>query len=453
MQIPLKIRQYILIFILLLAAIIGVFWITANEMPKYKNFMIFFIVLIASDFYLWYSIKNFIVKQKHFIKYSLSVLYWLSLIFSFVFFIALITVDIKNWNSIVRTYLTASILVFYGPKVFAITCLFLADVIRFFKFIYTFLFKRNKFNQKFYNSRWKPLLYFGNIVALLIFIMILRGMIYGEFNFKVKKVTLEFSNLPPVFDGLKIVQISDIHLGSWYGKKPLERAVSIINDLKPDIICFTGDLVNFTTSEAYPYEDVLRKLKAPMGKFSILGNHDYGEYVTWDSEALKSQNMIDLYDLQKRLGWNLLLNSNTKIEKDSSFLFIVGVENWGKNPRFPKKGDIKKAINGIDSNAFVILLSHDPSHWDEKISKNYQNIPLTLSGHTHGMQLGIDNECVFWSPAEYIYKNWGGLIRNEKSVLPQYLYVNLGLGVIGYPGRIGIMPEITLIELRSTSKQ
>ena len=280
-------------------------------------------------------------------------------------------------------------LLFYAPKIFAILCLFLADLVRLIKFSYTFIFKRNKFCQKFNNGRWKPLLYFGNLGALFIFIMLLRGMIFGEFDFKVKKVYIEFEKLPSAFDGLKIVQISDIHLGSWYGKAPLERAVNMINNLHPDIICFTGDLVNYTTSEVYPYEDVLKKLHAPLGKFAILGNHDYGEYVAWKNEHEKNQNMIDLYNFEKRIGWDLLLNSNARVEKDSSFIYIAGVENWGKNFRFPKKGDINKAMSDIDSNAFTILLSHDPSHWDEIISKNYQSIPLTLSGHTHGMQMEL----------------------------------------------------------------
>ncbi|MFZ4400061.1 MAG: metallophosphoesterase [Bacteroidales bacterium] len=448
MQIPINIRKTITIFMVLISSVIGVFFITAVEMPKYKGFMIFFILLIFSDFYLWNSVRNIISRQQQLLKYILSFFYWLSLIFSFIFFISLFLMDIKNWNVVYRTYITASMLVFYGPKVFAICCLFIADLIRLIKFIYTFIFKRNKFCQKFYNGRWKPLLYFGHLGAIIIFIILVKGMIFGEFDFKVKKVSIEFEKLPPNFDGIKILQLSDIHLGSWYGKKPLERAIQIVNDLHPDIICFTGDLVNYTSSEALPFEDELKKLNAPLGKYAILGNHDYGEYVTWQNKALINQNMIDLYNFEKRIGWNLLLNSNVKIEKDSNFIYIAGVENWGKNFRFPKKGNINKAISNIDSSAFIILLSHDPSHWDEIISKNFQNIPLTLSGHTHGMQLGISTENFEWSPAQYIYKHWAGLFLNEKSVISQYLYVNKGLGVIGYPGRIGILPEITLIELK-----
>ncbi len=338
MPISIKTRPIFITLIVLIASFIGVFFITANEMPKYRGFMIFFILLIASDFYLWSSVKKFISRQKRLIKYFSRFFYWLSLIFTFVFFIALLLIDTKYWNPVFRTYLTALMLVLYAPKVFAVICLFLTDLFRLIKFIYTFIFRRDRFLRKYNNKRWRSLLYFGNVGALFIFVVLLQGMIYGEFDFKVKKITLEFEQLPPAYDGLKIVQLSDIHIGSWYGKEPLEQAVKMVNDLEPDIICFTGDLVNYTTSEAFQYEDVFKKLDAPLGKFAILGNHDYGEYVVWENEAAKNQNMIDLYNFEKRIGWNLLLNSNAKIEKDSSFIYIVGVENWGKNFRFPKKG-------------------------------------------------------------------------------------------------------------------
>jgi predicted MPP superfamily phosphohydrolase len=353
----------------------------------------------------------------------------------------------KYWNAIFRTYLTGIMLVLYLSKIFAVCFLMMADILRFLKFAFTFIFHRNRFQQKFSNPRWKPILFLGNTLAIFVFLLLINGMINGEFDFKVKKIKLEFANLPAAFDGLKIVQISDIHLGSWYGKAPLLKAVNMINELHPDIICFTGDLVNYTTDEAYRFEDVLKQLSAPLGIYAILGNHDYGEYVMWKQEADKYRNLLDLYAFEKRLGWNLLLNRNICIEKDSSFIFIAGVENWGKSPRFPKKGDLRKAIQGIDSNAFCILLSHDPSHWEVMISKDYQQIPLTLSGHTHGMQMGYVTDKTEWSPAAFFYKHWAGLVSNPSSKQPQYLYINRGLGVIGYPGRVGIMPEITLFEL------
>jgi uncharacterized protein len=443
-----KSRQFIIIAIMLIAAFIGVFFVTAHEMPKYRGFMAFFLLLIIFDFYLWFSVRKFFQRNDGFIKYLLILTYWLSLILCFIFFIAQLSFDMKYWNPVFRTYLSGIMLVLYASKIFAVGFLLIADMLRFLKFAFTFIFRRNNFRQKFPNPRWKPLLYFGNTIAIFFLFLLINGMVNGEFDFKVKKIKLEFNQLPKAFEGLKIVQISDIHLGSWYGKAPLERAVKIINELRPDIICFTGDLVNYTTDEAYRFEDILKQLKAPMGIYAILGNHDYGEYVIWKKVEDKNRNLQDLYAFEKRLGWNLLLNRNTRIEKDSSYIFIAGVENWGKSPRFPKKGDIRKAMMGIDSNAFCLLLSHDPSHWDEIISKDYQQIPLTLSGHTHGMQMGYVTEKKEWSPAAFIYKHWAGLYANPESKKPQYLYVNRGLGVIGYPGRVGIMPEITLFELR-----
>jgi hypothetical protein len=447
MFLKLNFKKIGLSILLLTAIIIGVFLVTAHEMPKYKSFMVFFLFLILSDFYLWNYAKNIILKQIGIIKIFLWLGFWFTLFLSFVFFITSLIVDIKDWNTVFRTYITGGMLILYSPKIFAVFFLLLSDIFRLIRFVFTFLFRRNRFTQKFPNKRLKLLLIIGNAGALTIFTLLLWGMIFSEFDFKVRKISFHIKNLPTAFNGLKIVQISDLHLGSWYGKKPLIRAVEIINDLKPDLIFFTGDLVNYTTSETYNYKDVLGKLRATKGIYSILGNHDYGEYVKWDTETDKAKNMKDLIDFEHNIGWNLLMNSNARIQKDSSFIYIAGVENWGKNPRFPKKGNLNQALQGIDTNAFIILLSHDPSHWSEIVSKDYQYIALTLSGHTHGMQLGISTDDFEWSPAQYIYKNWAGLYKNEFSKKEQYHYVNRGLGVIGYPGRIGIKPEITLIEL------
>jgi len=436
------------IFILLISVIIlGVFFITAHELPKYKSFMLSFFILILSDFYLWTSVKQIIYKQFGIFKIVLFIFYWLTLILSFVFFAASLLIDVKDWNTVFRTYLTGLMLVLYIPKVFATIFLFLSDFFRLLKFIFTFLFNRKLFTQKFPNKRWKPILFFGNTGAFVIFTLLIWGMIFSEFNFKVRKVNLHFQNLPASFKGLKIVQISDLHLGSWYSNNVLAKAVEMINDLKPDIIFFTGDLVNYSTAETQNFGEVLGKLRANKGIYSILGNHDYGDYVNWKTEDAKTKNMQDLLEFENNIGWNLLKNSNTKIQLDSSFIYIVGVENWGKNPRFPKKGNLKMALEGVDTNAFIILLSHDPSHWEMMVSKQYQYIALTLSGHTHGMQMGIETDDFEWSPAEIFMKYWAGLYENKNAANTQYLYVNRGLGVIGYPGRIGISPEITLIEL------
>ncbi len=439
-----KIGLNLFIFI---AIFTGVFLITAYEMPKYKGFMFSFLLLILSDFYLWNHYKQFIIKQIMLIRLFLMFLFWLAMILSFVFFFSALFSNIKDWNPVFRTYLTGFILVLYLSKLIAVMFLLVADLLRFLKFAFTFLFKRNRFTQKFSNKRWKFLLIVGNFCSFSLFIMLLWGMIFTEFDFQVRKVSINSERIPQSFKGMKIVQISDIHLGSWYGKKPLQRAVNMINELKPDLIFFTGDMVNYSTKETQDYVDVLKQLRAKKGIFAILGNHDYGDYVKWNSADEKQKNMQDLEDFYKQISWILLKNENIRIQSDSSFISIVGVENWGKDARFPKKGDIEKALHGIDSNDYTILLSHDPTHFQTLISLQYPQIDLCLSGHTHGMQMGISTDNFEWSPAQLQYKYWGGLYENQNHGKKQLLYVNRGLGVIGYPGRIGIKPEITLFEL------
>jgi len=295
-------------------------------------------------------------------------------------------------------------------------------------------------------SRSRFLQYMGYITGGLVLGTMFTGMFKWVYQFNVVKEKIRLPNLPRSFDGLKIVQISDIHLGSWTSLKPLEQAIGMANEMKPDLILFTGDLVNFATKEAYRFEDALKKLHAPMGVFTTLGNHDYGDYVTWPSPQAKEKNLQDLYAFYKRTGWKMLNNENVVFERAGEKLALVGVQNWGASPRFPKYGDIKVALQGAENAAARILMSHDPTHWDDVIVPGGYNIDLTLSGHTHGFQFGIETPRLKWSPAKWMYKHWAGLYNDTTG---RYLYVNRGLGVIGYPGRIGILPEITLLELVS----
>ncbi len=244
---------------------------------------------------------------------------------------------------------------------------------------------------------------------------------------------------------MKIVQISDLHLGSWANKKPLREAVEIINQQQADLVFFTGDLVNFTSDEAFRFENILRDVKSKYGVFTVLGNHDYGNYSHWNSQEAKEENMNQLFQFYKDINWKLLINSNYVLNINNEKIAIIGVENWGAHARFPKYGNIDKALKGVETIPTKLLLSHDPSHWDLIISQNYQDIDITFSGHTHGFQFGIDFAGILWSPAEKLYKHWTGLHSNNSN---QYLYVNPGIGTIGYPGRIGILPEISIIILK-----
>ncbi|MCB9044511.1 MAG: metallophosphoesterase [Chitinophagales bacterium] len=285
-------------------------------------------------------------------------------------------------------------------------------------------------------------------VALILGGTVLGGFLYGitnRYNYKVRRISLKFDNLPAAFKGLKIVQISDIHSGSFDDHHAVERGAQTVMAENPDIIFFTGDLVNNKADEIQPYTDIFSKLSAPLGVYSTLGNHDYGDYVQWPSDEAKKENLEWLKKTHSDMGWKLMMNEHVVLERGEDKIAIVGIENWGAKAGFPKYGDMKKAYAGLPEKQvpFKILLSHDPSHWDNQVQQEYPDIDLTLSGHTHGMQFGIEIPGFKWSPVKYVYKNWAGLYQKGS----QYLYVNRGFGFLGYPGRLGILPEITVIEL------
>lgn len=295
---------------------------------------------------------------------------------------------------------------------------------------------------------YKPFYFFtyaGIVAAVVLFLLLVYGAFIGRFSFKIERVTLGFKNLPESFNNYRIVQISDIHLGSWYKKeKKMDKAVKLINSLTPDLILFTGDLVNNFSEEADGWHKILEKTKARFGKYSILGNHDYGDYWDWQSNAEKRENMQLLYRAHENMDFRLLLNQSDTISINGHEIGIIGVENWGKPP-FEQYGNLQKAIAGLKPVAFKILLSHDPSHWQAEVHEK-TDIDLTLSGHTHAMQFGFKVGRFQWSPVKYMYRMWSGLYGDNG----QYLYVNRGLGSLGFPGRIGMRPEITLIKLISS---
>ncbi|MGA9239112.1 metallophosphoesterase [Robiginitalea sp.] len=283
-------------------------------------------------------------------------------------------------------------------------------------------------------------------IASLPFGALLYGMYRGKYRFRVLNYDLEFKDLPIEFHNYTITQISDIHSGSFDNRKKIEYGVSLINKQQSDVILFTGDMVNNKTSEMIPWADLFGTLEAPDGKYSVLGNHDYGDYVGWDTEDAKAQNLEDLKDLQREMGFDLLLNENRYLKKGNGQIALIGVENWGRGG-FKKAGDLKKATDGIAPEDFKILLSHDPSHWEDQVIHDELHYHLTLSGHTHGMQFGIEIPgWIKWSPVKWRYKYWAGIYEE----LGQFINVNRGFGFLGYPGRVGIWPEITVIRLRKT---
>lgn len=357
--------------------------------------------------------------------------------------------DWHQWNKALRSYSFAFIVIIYLSKIFVVLFLLVDDVIRLFRWIASYISDtffaapENVARESNHVSRYDFLVKLGLVIGAIPFLSLIYGMFRGAYNYQVRTVPLKFPKLPGNFDGLRVVQISDLHVGSFMGTDHLEKAVELILAQKPDVILFTGDLVNDLYTEVLEFTEVLNKIKAPMGVYSVLGNHDYGDYYRWNSNEEKKANLDRLKKYHGELGWNILLNEHTFIERSGEKIGLIGVENWSHRATFKRYGDMHVATKEMTPAEFNILLSHDPSHWNAEVTESYKYVDLTLSGHTHGFQFGVEIPGFKWSPVQYMYKEWADLYRQDD----QYLYVNRGLGFIGYPGRVGILPEITLFVL------
>ncbi|GIM49002.1 metallophosphoesterase [Capnocytophaga stomatis] len=342
--------------------------------------------------------------------------------------------------TVFQQYSVGALVTWFIILVVLSSVLFLEDIQRFVRSLFR---KKTTENQNFPSRRkFVSLLALG--IASVPFMSVIYGVTRGKYDYKVWKYTLYYDDLPEAFDGYTITQISDIHAGSFDNRAKIRYGIDLINQQKSDVIMITGDIVNNLASELLPWKDILKQLKAKDGVFSVLGNHDYGDYSAWESPEAKAENLENLKDIQREMGFDLVLNDHRYIEKNGQRIAIVGVENWGYG-RFSKYGDLEKAMQNVADEDFKILLSHDPTHWEYEVLPKNKNIQLTLSGHTHGMQLGIEIEgFIKWSPSEWKYKYWGGMYdeRGKK------LNVNRGFGYHAFPGRVGIWPEITVIELR-----
>jgi uncharacterized protein len=445
-------RKYF-IAILVIVLLVPAYFLFADTHPKTAERFPFMVFLLAVDIYLWYSLKNKIETLTLPGRIITGFFYWIPL----ATFIFLMTVSSVNNINISHppliSYILGFTIVVYFSKLITVIFFLLADVYRITRFIIRHA-RAKKTGKPIEQgtttiSRGKFLRTMGLATGGLFFSGMVIGMVKWAHDFRVRHVSLNFDRLPWSFEGLRIVQISDLHLGSWASTDPIEEAASIINDLDPDLILFTGDLVNYSTNEAFRFKKVLESIKAKHGVYAILGNHDYGDYVNWPSEREKEDNMTALYKFFDEIGWKLLRNKSEIIEIEGEKLALIGVENWSSNARFRSLGDLSKALAGTEDSPVKILMSHDPSHWEKEVSQKFRDIDLTLSGHTHGFQFGVELKHFRWSFAQYVYKYWAGLYQSEEPGKPQYLYVNRGLGMIGYPGRVGILPEITLITLNS----
>jgi len=339
-----------------------------------------------------------------------------------------------------QQYAIAGLLTWLIICLFVTLPLLLEDITRLIKAIF-----RKPTNAPRIPSRRKFVSTLGWGLAAIPFASILYSIFKGKYNYKVWKYTLYFDNLPKAFDGYRITQISDIHCGSFDNYEKIRYGVELINSQKSDVILFTGDLVNNLANEVHNWKSLFATLQAPDGVFSIMGNHDYGDYSSWETPEAKQQNLEHLFQLQKQMGWQLLLNEHCYLERNGEKIALIGVENWGHG-RFSKYGDLNKAMEGVNTEDFKILMSHDPTHWQEVVLPENKDIQLTLSGHTHGMQCGIEIPgWLKWSPSQYIYKYWGGMYEEDG----KYLNVNRGFGYHAFPGRLGVWPEITVIELKT----
>jgi predicted MPP superfamily phosphohydrolase len=331
-------------------------------------------------------------------------------------------------------------LVFFITKLFFVIVLFLGDVVRLFVGLFNKIAHPN--NGPAIPARRKFVGQIAVVMAAIPFTSLLYAMFKGKYDYRVHRTTLYFEDLPDAFDGFTITQISDIHSGSFDHTAAVQKGIDLAKAQKSDLYVFTGDLVNNVATEIDPYIEMFGSIKAPYGQFSILGNHDYGDYIHWDSAEEKAANLEKLKQQHKALGYRLLLDENVTIEKGGQKIALIGVQNWGRG--FIQVGDLDKALVGVPADAFKVLLSHDPTHWEDKVRYNATNIHLTLAGHTHGAQFGVETPGFRWSPVQYRYLDWAGL-ANEKQ---RYLYVNRGFGFLAFSGRLGIWPEVTVIELK-----
>ncbi len=405
------------------------------------RWIVFLVFVIILEIYAFQAFKTLIKSKWFFVFYYVT-----SAIALFYIVYQLYHFD-RSVGQTPQTMLTFGLLLLlYVPKLLLTIILFGEDIVRFFAGLFGVITKSG--SEGFLPERRKFVSQIALGIAAIPFASFLYGITIGKYNYKVIRQTLFFPDLPDAFDGTTITHISDVHSGSFDDAEKIQYAIDLINEQNSDIVLFTGDIVNTHATEMDPWIETFKGIHNPkFGKYSVLGNHDYGEYINWPSQQDKIQNFENIKAIHDKIDFKLLLNEHVKIKKDNQELAIVGVENWGR--KFGERGDLNLASKGLSKDDFKIVMSHDPSHWDEKIQHDDNHYHLTLSGHTHGLQFGIEIPgWVKWSPVQYVYKQWAGLYENAG----RYIYVNRGFGFHAYPGRVGIMPEITVIELKKGEK-
>ncbi len=412
-------------------------------------FILLTVVLFGIDWYVWqglkFVIKNFSQPTQKWISWG----YWSFTSLTLFAYVVMQLLPADFFNRMTRTFIIAGIAIPYLSKLLVVFFLLIDDARRLLQWIVSYFIPsvapvpvdpvdpaapkipRSEFLET------TALVAGSALMGTFVF-----GILSGAHDYRIRRVKVPLKNLPRAFHGMKIAQLSDIHSGSFFNKTAVKGGVEMLMKEKPDIVFFTGDLVNDRALEVKDYINIFDKVKAPLGVHSTLGNHDYGDYYQWSSQQEKNQNLENLKKAHQLLGWNLMLDENRAIRVDGEEIGLIGIQNWGAG-NFAKYGNLEKAYQGTDQYPVKILLSHDPSHWRAQVLPKYDDIDLAFAGHTHGMQFGVELAGIKWSPVQYRYKEWGGLYKEND----QYLYVNRGFGYLGYPGRVGILPEITIVEL------
>ena len=405
--------------------------------------MIFLLLFyIFLDYYVFQAVK--VVAEAHVPNYKkiVYVLYWTLTGLTIASVLVFNILDSAKYHALKSIMLSAAAINFVS-KFIAFIFIFFDDITRAAQWVYNGVVHNG--GEKVSSQNAIPRSEFLSKTALIAGAIPTAafsfGIISGAHDYRVRRRTIHLPNLPSAFDGIQLAQLSDIHSGSFFNKTAVKGGIDMLLGEKPDVIFFTGDLVNNKSDEVKDYIDIFDKAKAPLGTYSILGNHDYGDYTRWSSTTEKQKNIENLIQSHKNMGWDILLDESRYLEVDGERLAVIGVQNWGI--KFAQYGSLDKAVTNVEADT-KILLSHDPSHWDAQVRPTQPDIDLTLSGHTHGFQFGVEIGNFRWSPSQYIYKQWADLYQEEN----QYLYVNRGYGFLGYPGRVGILPEITILELK-----
>ncbi len=403
--------------------------------------IIFLTVLVAIDLYAFQAVRTAFKDASIRVQRISTILYWSVTAITVLSFLMAGFINFRAWPDSIRSIIIGVIFLAFIVKLFLVFFLLLEDLSRLLRFAAAQIGSGGS-DVDLSRKRFLSQVALG-VSALPVFAF-LHGIIVNAYNYKVWKTSINLPNLPASMDGFKIVQLSDIHSGSFGKKEPVEEAIQQINALEPDVILFTGDIVNEISTELEPFTGIFSKLKAKHGVFAVTGNHDHADYYPWNNQEERDADLANLLRMEREMGWTVLMDENHKIESEDGSISLIGVQNWSAKGRFKQYGDLAKAYQGAEDSDVKVLLSHDPSHWDAQVVPEYSDIDLQLSGHTHGAQFGIENKYFRWSPAQIMYEQWAGLYQKGK----QYLYVNRGFGFIGYPGRVGILPEIAEITLK-----